>query len=74
MLILLAACQVPILKNLIDPKVLKMGDHLKGLFQEWRQLDVGSDSPSVDQSLWIIHEADRFIKEGYKPSVSSVMS
>ncbi|KAF7554465.1 hypothetical protein G7Z17_g2936 [Cylindrodendrum hubeiense] len=71
MLILLAACQVPTLKNLIDPKVLKMGNHLKELFQEWRRLDVGSDSPSVDQSLWIIHEADRFIKEGYKPGLST---
>ncbi|KAH7133776.1 hypothetical protein EDB81DRAFT_845236 [Dactylonectria macrodidyma] len=72
MLILLAACQVPTLKSLIDPKVLRMGDHLKGLFEDWRQLEVGSDSPSVDQSLWIIHEADRFIKEGYKPGMSSV--
>ena len=69
MLILLAACQVPTLKSLIDLKVLKMGDHLKQLFQEWRKFLVGSDSPSVDQSLWIINEADRFIKESYQPSL-----
>lgn len=66
MLILLAACQVPTLKSIINPQVLKMGDHLKQLFQEWRQFSFGTDSPSVDQSLCIIHEADRFTKEEYK--------
>ncbi|KAI5458541.1 hypothetical protein BGZ63DRAFT_391585 [Mariannaea sp. PMI_226] len=65
MLILLAACQVPTLKSIIKPEVLKMGGHLKQLFREWRRCSFGTDSPSVDQSLWIIHETERFIEEAY---------
>ena len=65
MLILLAACRVPSLRALISSEILGAGDHLKQLFQSWQRLAVSSISPSVDQSIRIIGEADTFIKEVY---------
>ncbi|KAH7231536.1 hypothetical protein B0J15DRAFT_530525 [Fusarium solani] len=58
MLVLLSACQTPVLRGLIEPEVLKLGDHLTDLFQSWRRLSLGRDSPGVEQSLWVIDEAD----------------
>lgn len=69
MLVLLSACQTPVLRGLIEPEVLKLGEHLKDLFQSWRRLSLGSDSPSVEQSLWVIDEADRCIKNLYGTGV-----
>lgn len=68
MLILLGACRVASLRSLIGPEVLEAGDHLKQLFQNWQQLAVGPVSPSVNQSMQIICEADTFIKEVYYDS------
>jgi hypothetical protein len=68
MLVLLAACRVPSLRSLISPDVLIAGDHLKQLLQTWQRLSDSSSSPSVMQSLRIIHESDNFIKEVYAPS------
>ncbi|KAM5369400.1 hypothetical protein ACJZ2D_009014 [Fusarium nematophilum] len=65
MLILLAACQVPALKEFIGPRATQVGDHLQGLFNHWREISFGVDSPSVDRSLWLIQQADRYIKESY---------
>ncbi|POR38837.1 Uncharacterized protein TPAR_00966 [Tolypocladium paradoxum] len=70
MLVLLAACRVPSLRSLIGPDVLMAGDHLKQLLQGWQRLACGPRSPSVDQSMRIIHEADKFIKESYLPTPS----
>ena len=68
MLVLLAACRVPSLRGLIDPDVLGAGDHLKTLLQGWQRAVGGPLSPSVEQSIRIIHEADKFIREAYLPS------
>lgn len=68
MLVLLAACRVPSLRSLIDPDVLTAGDHLKQLLQGWQRIVGGSRSPSVEQSIRIIHEADKFIRDAYLPS------
>lgn len=65
MLILLAACQVPVLKDLIDPGVTRVGHHLQQLFRHWQQSSLGADSPSVNQSLWIIQETDKYIADAY---------
>ncbi|KAF4974833.1 hypothetical protein FZEAL_8294 [Fusarium zealandicum] len=59
MLILLAACQVPALREIIRSRVARVGDHLQGLFNHWRQISFGNDSPSVERSLWLMQLADR---------------
>jgi len=51
MLVLLAACQVPALRGLIGPDVLRAGDHLKQLLEGWQRIGGGPSSPSVDQSV-----------------------
>lgn len=63
MLVLLAACRTPSLKDLIGPEVLAAGDHLRKLLEGWQQVMGGPSSPSVDQSVRIISEADRFIRQ-----------
>jgi hypothetical protein len=68
MLVLLAACRVPSLRTLIDPEVLMAGEHLKQLLQGWQRIVGGTSSPSVEQSIRIIHEADKFVREVYLPS------
>ncbi|KAK4176513.1 hypothetical protein QBC36DRAFT_187313 [Triangularia setosa] len=65
MLVLLAACQIPSLRNLIGPEVLAAGDHLTQLLERWQEVSGGPISPSVDQSVRIIKEADRFIRDVY---------
>jgi hypothetical protein len=73
MLVLLAACRVPALKALIGLEVLTAGDHLKQLLESWQQIMGEPSSPSVDQSIRVIAEADRFIREVYRPTERSPM-
>lgn len=63
MLVLLAACRTPSLKDLIGLEVVAAGDHLRKLLEGWQQVMGDPSSPSVDQSLRIISEADRFIRQ-----------
>ncbi|KAJ0338936.1 hypothetical protein COL922a_004971 [Colletotrichum nupharicola] len=65
MLVLLAACRIPQLKDMIPSDVLGAGDHLKQLLQSWQSVMGDPTSPSVDQSIRMISDADRFIQEGY---------
>ncbi|KAK0748481.1 hypothetical protein B0T21DRAFT_324209 [Apiosordaria backusii] len=65
MLVLLAACKIPTLRNLIGPEVLAAGDHLTQLLEGWQEVSGGPSSPSVNQSVRIIKEADRFIRDVY---------
>ncbi|KAF5024443.1 hypothetical protein F66182_3529 [Fusarium sp. NRRL 66182] len=62
-LILLAAYQVPALKEYISSRVTLVASHLEKLFCHWREASFGVDSPSVDRSLWLIRQADRYIKD-----------
>ncbi|KAK3393315.1 hypothetical protein B0H63DRAFT_491346 [Podospora didyma] len=68
MLVLLAACRIPSLRNLIGPEVLAAGDHLRTLLEGWQQVSGDPSSPSVDQSVRIIADADRFIRQVYGPT------
>ncbi|KAG5949932.1 hypothetical protein E4U53_005631 [Claviceps sorghi] len=68
MLVLLAACRVPSLRSLLDPDVKLAGGHLKQLLQGWQRTMGSARSPSVEQSIRIIHEADTFIREAYSES------
>jgi len=63
MLILLAACRIPALQGLIGGDMLRAAEHLKGLFRDWRLAQGGPDSPSVEQSVRVIEEADKFIQQ-----------
>lgn len=65
MLILLAASQVPALKGLIDGLVTEVGQHLLNLFEQWQESSFGQGAPSVNQCIWVIREADRFIQEAH---------
>lgn len=65
MLVLLAACRMPALRGLIGPDVLAAGNHLRQLLHGWQQVSGDPSSPSVDQSVRIIGEADRFIRQVY---------
>jgi hypothetical protein len=65
MLVLLAACGVPTLRDLISEDILDAGDHLTTMLEGWQKLVGIPVSPSVSQSSWIIYAADRFIKEAY---------
>ncbi|KAH8901022.1 C6 zinc finger domain-containing protein [Thozetella sp. PMI_491] len=67
MLVLLAACRVPSLRSLIGPEVLSAGGHLRQLFLEWQAASGDPSSPSVDQSVHLIGEADRFVRQVYGP-------
>jgi hypothetical protein len=71
MLVLLAACRTPSLRNLISPEILLAGDHLKQLLEGWQKVSGDPSSPSVDQSVRIIGEADRFIRQVYGPSTAA---
>jgi hypothetical protein len=69
MLVLLAACRVPSLRALIGPEVLSAGNYLKQLLEGWQVVLGGPRSPSVDQSIRVINEADSFIREVYRADV-----
>lgn len=63
MLVLLAASRIPSLRGVIGPELLTAGGHLRQLLTDWQCISGGPSSPSVDQSLKVIHEADEFIKK-----------
>jgi hypothetical protein len=65
MLVLLAACRIPDLRNLIAPEVLGAGNHLRQLLEGWESISGDPKSPNVEQSIRIISEADRFIQQVY---------
>lgn len=66
MLVLVAACRVPWLRSLVGPDAMLVGDHVKRLLQSWQRLACsGPPSPSVDQNIRVIDEADRFLKVVY---------
>lgn len=66
MLVLLSAFQIPALRSYIESRVTSVGSHLKALFAEWRRILIGSDCPSVQQSFYIISEADGHIRSLYE--------
>lgn len=69
MCLLLAACRTPSLKGMLleaahdQPDVLACGEHLGRLFRDWQAVAGDPASPSVEQSVRIVAEADRFIRE-----------
>lgn len=65
MLILLAASHVPALKEFIGNRATLVGSHLERLFRTWRDVSFGGDSPSVDRSMWLIQQADSYIRGCY---------
>jgi hypothetical protein len=65
MLILLAACRLPSLRQVIGKDVLRTGHHLQQLIQRWIKVCGDPSSPSVDQSLRIISEVTGFIEQEY---------
>ena len=65
MLVLLAACRVRALRRLIGAEVLSAGGHLRRLFLEWQKISGKLASPSVEQSVRIIEQAEEFIGEVY---------
>ncbi|EGY23569.1 C6 zinc finger domain-containing protein [Verticillium dahliae VdLs.17] len=65
MLVLLAACRVPALRELIGSEILSAGEHLRQLLEGWQEVMGDPASPSVEQSVRIIAEADRFIRQVY---------
>jgi hypothetical protein len=72
MLVLLAACRVRRLRELIGTEAMSAGDHLIQLLQSWQELSGGPSSPSVTQSVRIIDAADRFIKDIHSRGPSEV--
>ncbi|KAI6383304.1 hypothetical protein MCOR25_000224 [Pyricularia grisea] len=66
MCLLLAACRTPALRDMLAASdVLACGRHLGRLFESWTAAMGGPRSPSIEQSVRIIAEADRFIREFY---------
>ncbi|KAG7147425.1 multidrug resistance regulator 2 like protein [Verticillium longisporum] len=65
MLVLLAACRVPALRELIGSEILSAGEHLRQVLEGWQEVMGDPASPSVEQSVRIIAEADRFIRQVY---------
>lgn len=63
MLVLLAACVVTKLRELMSPDTVSAGDHLKSLLLRWQEVSSGPASPSVIQGVRIIEVANTFIKE-----------
>lgn len=63
MLVLLAASRVPSLRGVIGPDLLTAGEHLRRLLTSWQQVSGGPSSPSVEQSVRVICEADEFISQ-----------
>ncbi|KAK3362416.1 hypothetical protein B0T25DRAFT_6090 [Lasiosphaeria hispida] len=72
MLVILAACRMPTLRSLIGPDVLAAGHHLRELLEGWQRVSGDPSSPSVDQSVRIIGEVDRFIQQVYGSGASEL--
>ena len=68
MLVLLAACKVPVLKDLIGPEVFGAGEHLRQRLQGWQKVMGNPASPSVEQSLRLIADVDQLIQHVYQSS------
>lgn len=62
MLILLAACRLPLLRDIIDNEVTKVGSHIRSLVGSWMLVPGQTESPSISQSLRLIAKIDRFIE------------
>lgn len=65
MLVLLAASRVPLLQPLLGREVLEAGNHLRSLLSDWSIYLNTPTSPSVIQSIRIIEDADKIIKQTY---------
>lgn len=65
MLMLLAACRVSGLRELLGPEVLAAGEHLQRLLGSWQVFMGSPGSPSVEQSLKLIADADRLMRHVY---------
>lgn len=63
MLVLLAASRIPSLRNVMPPSLLNAGAHLTKLLTSWQHIMGSPDSPSVNQAVRVIGEADGFIKQ-----------
>lgn len=63
MLILLAACRVPVLRDMIGKQISAAGHHLMRLIPEWSKITGDVASPSVEQSLRIIAEVTSLAKQ-----------
>ena len=63
MLILLVACRLVVLRQLVGEEVLTAAAHLKQLLQNWTDIPGQPNSPSIDQSLRLISEIDGFIQQ-----------
>jgi hypothetical protein len=66
MLILLVACRIPVLRQLVGEEVLTAAPHLKQLIQNWTKTSDQPISPSIEQSLRLISEIDGFIQQEYQ--------
>jgi hypothetical protein len=66
MLILLAACRIPSLRERMGSEVTTLGSFLKQLIEPWMRVPGEFISPSVEQSLRMICEVDGFIKQKYR--------
>ncbi len=65
MLILLAACRVPSLRERMGLEVTTLGPFLKQLIEPWMRVPGQLISPSVEQSLRMICEVDGFMKDEF---------
>ena len=65
MLLLLAASQVPELKERMGTRVLQAGGHLVQLIHPWLHIHGEQVSPSVQQSLNMIASVDELLKQEY---------
>jgi hypothetical protein len=66
MLILLVACRLPVLRQLVGEEVLTAASHLTQLIQNWTKISGQPNSPSIEQSLRLISEIDGFIQQEYQ--------
>ncbi|KAF3764318.1 putative C6 transcription factor [Cryphonectria parasitica EP155] len=63
MLVLLAASRIPSVRSVISPSLPTAGAHLSELLRSWQRVLGEPSSPSVDQAVRVIGEADGFIKQ-----------
>ncbi len=63
MLILLAAAQIPALRELVLERGPAAGKYLLPLLERWCEIVGDQNSPSVNHSMNIIREATRYLDE-----------
>lgn len=66
MLVLLIACRLPLLRQLVGKEVLTAAPHLKQLIQNWTNIPNQPKSPSIEQCLRLISKIDGFIQQEYQ--------